>query len=253
MSVAISIDNVIKRFGKDTIINGLSLDVRPGEFFTLLGPSGCGKTTLVRTLTGLIKPVSGRIELNGVPAKPRDLTRAGFLVMQDVNYQLFSDSVREELLIGLDETDAGITAQANQVMADLDLAAFAERHPMSLSGGQKQRVAIGSALMCGKDLIIFDEPTSGLDRYHMEQVGEDSPFRWLLAINPLPSRKAFAEGGLLSHLHFQYANDLHTLVATDEATGTETLRNPRWYATMCANEGTVEDRCAIIRALHHLQ
>lgn len=88
--------------------------------------------------------------------------------MQDVNYQLFSDNVREELLIGLDETDAGITAQANQVMADLDLAAFVERHPMSLSGGQKQRVAIGSALMCGKDLIILDEPTSGLDRYHME-------------------------------------------------------------------------------------
>lgn len=88
--------------------------------------------------------------------------------MQDVNYQLFSDNVREELLIGLDETDAGITAQANQVMADLDLVAFAERHPMSLSGGQKQRVAIGSTLMCGKDLIILDEPTSGLDRYHME-------------------------------------------------------------------------------------
>ena len=86
-----------------------------------------------------------------------------------------------------------------------------------------------------------------------DPAAEDSPFRWLLAINPLPSRKAFAEGGLLSHLHFQYANDLHTLVATDEATGVETLRNPRWYATMCANEGTVEDRCAIIRALHHLQ
>lgn len=59
-----------------------------------------------------------------------------------------------------------------------------------------------------------------------DPAAEDSPFRWLLAINPLPSRKAFAEGGLLSHLHFQYANDLHTLVATDEATGTETLRNP---------------------------
>lgn len=86
-----------------------------------------------------------------------------------------------------------------------------------------------------------------------DPAAEDSPFRWLLAINPLPSRKAFAEGGLLSHLHFQYANDLHTLVATDEVTGAETLRNPRWYATMCANEGTVEDRCAIIRALHHLQ
>lgn len=83
-----------------------------------------------------------------------------------------------------------------------------------------------------------------------DPAAEDSPFRWLLAINPLPSRKAFAEGGLLS---FQYANDLHTLVATDEATGAETLRNPRWYAAMCSNEGTVEDRCAIIRALHHLQ
>ncbi len=55
--------------------------------------------------------------------------------------------------------------------------------------------------------------------------------------HPLPSRKAFAEGGLLSHLHFQYANDLHTLVATDEATGVETLRNPRWYATMCRQRG----------------
>ena len=128
---------------------------------------------------------------------------------------------------------------------------------------------------------------------------EDSPFRWLLAIAPLPSRKAFTEGGLLSHLHFQYANDLHTLVSsgtdggkegqagsgehrsnrnesggngpgedtviggepdadvhidsTASAPATETLRNPRWYATMCADEGTAEDRCTIIRALHHLQ
>ncbi|MBT1170121.1 hypothetical protein [Bifidobacterium sp. SO4] len=82
---------------------------------------------------------------------------------------------------------------------------------------------------------------------------EDSPFRWLLAIAPLPSRKAFGEGGLLSHLHFQYANDLGTLVAAGETEDAgETLRNPRWYATMCADEGTVEDRCRIIRALHHL-
>ena len=168
----LSCDGLSKSFDGKALFRDVSFDIKRQERVFLLGDNGCGKTTLVRTLTGLIKPVSGRIALNGVPAKPRDLTRAGFLVMQDVNYQLFSDSVREELLIGLDETDAGITAQANQVMADLDLAAFAERHPMSLSGGQKQRVAIGSALMCGKDLIIFDEHTSGLDRYHMEQVGE---------------------------------------------------------------------------------
>ncbi|PLS24651.1 energy-coupling factor ABC transporter ATP-binding protein [Bifidobacterium imperatoris] len=148
------------------------IDLYPGQIIGLMGHNGCGKTTLVRTLTGLIKPVSGTVLLNGKPAKPRDLTHAGFLVMQDVNYQLFSDSVREELLLGLDETDPAIIKRCNQVLEDLDLTRFADRHPMSLSGGQKQRVAIGSALMCGKDLIILDEPTSGLDRYHMEQVGE---------------------------------------------------------------------------------
>lgn len=89
--------------GKDVFTRAIpDLRFRAGEITGLMGNNGCGKTTLVRTLTGLIKPVSGRIELNGVPAKPRDLTRAGFLVMQDVNYQLFSDSVREGLLIGLD-------------------------------------------------------------------------------------------------------------------------------------------------------
>lgn len=144
---------------------------RAGEITGLMGHNGCGKTTLVKTLTGLVKPASGTIMLNGRKARPHDLTRAGFMVMQDVNYQLFSDSVREELMIGLDETDPAVIAQADRVMDDLDLTAFADRHPMSLSGGQKQRVAIGSALMCGKDLIILDEPTSGLDRYHMEQVG----------------------------------------------------------------------------------
>ncbi|MBT1175314.1 energy-coupling factor ABC transporter ATP-binding protein [Bifidobacterium sp. LC6] len=148
------------------------LDFYSGQIIGLMGHNGCGKTTLVRTLTGLIKPVSGKVMLNGKPAKPRDLTRTGFLVMQDVNYQLFSDSVREELLLGLNETDPAIIERCNQVLEDLDLTQFVDRHPMSLSGGQKQRVAIGSALMCGKDLIILDEPTSGLDRYHMEQVGE---------------------------------------------------------------------------------
>ena len=76
MSVAISIDNVIKRFGKDTIINGLSLDVRPGEFFTLLGPSGCGKTTLTRLANGLAPHyyegrVEGRVRVGGLDAAAR--------------------------------------------------------------------------------------------------------------------------------------------------------------------------------------
>ncbi|NMM94270.1 ABC transporter ATP-binding protein [Bifidobacterium oedipodis] len=142
-----------------------------GQIVGVMGGNGCGKSTLVRTLTGLIEPLAGAVELHGKPAKPHDLTRAGFMVMQDVNYQLFSDGVRDELLIGLDDTNPQIVDQANKVLASLDLAPFAERHPMSLSGGQKQRVAIASALMSGKEFIVLDEPTSGLDRFHMEQVG----------------------------------------------------------------------------------
>lgn len=80
----------------------------------------------------------------------------------------------------------------------------------------------------------------------------DCPFRWLLAIDPMPARGAFAQGGLLSHLHFQYASDLNTLLDMS-ADPAGTLRNQRWYATMCADEGTIDDRCAIVRALHHLE
>ncbi|KFI56641.1 ABC transporter ATP-binding protein [Bifidobacterium callitrichos] len=142
-----------------------------GQIVGLMGRNGAGKTTLVRTLTGLMRPLSGQIELDGRVANAHALTRAGFMVMQDVNYQLFSASVREELMLGFDEDDADARTRCDSILDELDLTAFADRHPMSLSGGQKQRVAIGSALMCGKDLIVLDEPTSGLDRLHMEQVG----------------------------------------------------------------------------------
>ncbi|WP_420897349.1 ABC transporter ATP-binding protein [Bifidobacterium goeldii] len=143
----------------------------PGQIVGLMGRNGAGKSTLVRTLCGLQKPLAGRILLHTEPARPSALTRAGFLVMQDVNYQLFSDSVREEVLLGLDSADEATREQADEVLRDLDLLQFADRHPMSLSGGQKQRLAIASALMSGKELIILDEPTSGLDRRHMMQVG----------------------------------------------------------------------------------
>ncbi len=104
-------------------------DYEADEFLSL--SPGYGKTTLVHTLTGLIKPVSGRIELNGVPAKPRDLTRAGFLVMQDVNYQLFSDSVREELLIGHMEQVGELLRQ----LASQGKAILAVTHDEELAAG----------------------------------------------------------------------------------------------------------------------
>lgn len=150
------------------------LTLRAGRVTALMGSNGTGKSTLVRTLCGLLRPIGGSILWNGEPVKAHALTAKAFLVMQDVNYQLFADSVREEVMLGFAETagdDATTRKRCDRILHDLDLDALAERHPMSLSGGEKQRTAIASALMCGKDLIVLDEPTSGLDRFHMRQVG----------------------------------------------------------------------------------
>ena len=89
--------------------------------------------------------------------------------MQDVNHQLFTDSVLEEVLISQDKEDK---EEALRILDSLDLKEFADRHPLSLSGGQKQRVAVASAIASGRDIILFDEPTSGLDYYHMLQVSD---------------------------------------------------------------------------------
>ena len=140
--------------------------LQSGSIVGIMGHNGIGKSTLIRTITGLIKPLSGEIRWNGRTQKPRDMVKRSFLVMQDVNYQLFSDSVREEVMLDTDDRE-----ECDRVLEQLGLGEYADRHPMSLSGGQKQRVAIASAMVSKKQLIIMDEPTSGLDRYHMEQVG----------------------------------------------------------------------------------
>ena len=138
-----------------------------GEIVGLMGHNGIGKSTLARTLCGLLKPLDGQILWDGAPAKPRSCTRRSFLVMQDVNYQLFSDSVREEVQLGAAQPE-----RCDEILAALGLTTLADRHPMSLSGGQKQRVVVAAAMLSGKDLIVLDEPTSGLDHAHMQQVGQ---------------------------------------------------------------------------------
>lgn len=141
-------------------------EIHRGEIVGLMGTNGTGKSTLAKTLCGLLKPVDGHVLLDGRTARIKDLQQASFLVMQDVNYQLFSDSVLDEILLGAKNPEL-----ADQVLEALDLLDLRDRHPMSLSGGQKQRTAIASAMLSQKSFLILDEPTSGLDRYHMEQVG----------------------------------------------------------------------------------
>lgn len=131
-----------------------------------MGHNGIGKSTLAKTLCGLMEPLHGSILWQGRPAGAKERLHKSFLVMQDVNYQLFSDSVREEVLLG-----AAHPEQCNAVLQALGLEHLADRHPMSLSGGQKQRVVVAAAMLSEKPLLLLDEPTSGLDRGSMQQVG----------------------------------------------------------------------------------
>ena len=89
------------------------------------------------------------------------------MVMQEVNHQLFTETVLDEVLISMEEENQ---EWAEEILAELDLIGFKDRHPMSLSGGQKQRVAIASAIASKRSILFFDEPTSGLDYKHMKEV-----------------------------------------------------------------------------------
>lgn len=148
-----------------------------GQIVGLMGRNGAGKSTFVKTVCGLVEPVAGEILVDGSVAKPGRLSALCAIVMQDVNYQLFAPSVREEMMLEAmqhactAEEAQRVRERADGILRQLGLLDFAERHPMTLSGGQKQRLAIGVALMGEKRVVVLDEPTSGLDRHHMLQVG----------------------------------------------------------------------------------
>jgi ATPase components of various ABC-type transport systems, contain duplicated ATPase len=133
----------------------------------IVGRNGAGKTTFAKTLCGLLPNIKGSFTLNGEPLSQQELLKRSFLVMQDVNYQLFTESVEDELLLNVEKTPL-----FSEVVTNFELSDLLQKHPMALSGGQKQRVAIAAAVMSGKEIIILDEPTSGMDLYHMQQVVE---------------------------------------------------------------------------------
>lgn len=133
----------------------------------LIGHNGAGKSTFAKCLCGLEKGCRGIVTLDGKKYNSKQKLKLAYMVMQDVNHQLFTESVEEELRLSMKQDD---TKQIKNVLSRLDLEKYIERHPMSLSGGQKQRVAIGSAIISEREIIVFDEPTSGLDFKHMKDV-----------------------------------------------------------------------------------
>ena len=135
----------------------------------VVGNNGAGKSTFLRCVCGLEKYCPGKALIDGKVYTHKKLLDLCYMVMQDVNHQLFTDSVRAEVLLSMKEKDE---KKAELILAELGLSEYVDKHPMALSGGQKQRVAIASALAAGANLLLFDEPTSGLDYAHMEVVGE---------------------------------------------------------------------------------
>lgn len=155
-------------YGKHKVWENVGFAVRKGEIIAITGGNGAGKTTLAECLCGIKKEKAGRIYLNGKVLTARERRKKCFLIMQNVNNQLFSDSVIGEVMLGgcVEE------ARAMSILERLNLAEFSEKHPMALSGGQKQRLAIADGCICDKEVLIFDEPTSGLDLEHAERVSK---------------------------------------------------------------------------------
>lgn len=158
-------DVVCNRNGKNVLeIDNLSLPSK--SIIAIIGENGAGKSTFAEVMTGLLKS-KGRFEFYNEHVKLKNRTEKSYMVMQDVNRQLFSDSVLNEIELGAKKENL---EEITHLMEGMDIAEFANRHPASLSGGQKQRVAICAAVAAQKEVMIYDEPTSGLDYKGMKNL-----------------------------------------------------------------------------------
>jgi phospholipid/cholesterol/gamma-HCH transport system ATP-binding protein len=170
--VAVSIRNLVTRYGDRTILNGATMDIYKGETFVILGGSGCGKSTLLRHIVGLAKPTSGEIWIKG-----QNITELGEEQFNEVrkkmgmafqNSALFNSmSVGENVALPLHEhtplEDSTIQIMMRIKLEQVGLSGFENHMPSELSGGMKKRAGIARALAMDPEILLFDEPSAGLD------------------------------------------------------------------------------------------
>ena len=176
MSPAVKLVNVSRRFGAVRAVDGVTLDIKEGEFFAMLGPSGSGKTTCLRLIAGFDQPNEGHIEIfgetaEGVPPYKRNVNT----VFQD--YALFPHmTVGENVAYGLMIKGVARSereAKAKDALSMVKLAGYEARRPSQLSGGQRQRVALARALVNGPKVLLLDEPLGALDLKLREKMQEE--------------------------------------------------------------------------------
>lgn len=166
MSVTISIEHAVKKYGSLTVIPDLSVKIANGEFFTLLGPSGCGKTTLLRMVAGFNSIEGGSFRFNDKEINSMEPGKRGIgMVFQ--NYAIFPNlTVRKNVEFGLKYRNmpkSRMGEEADKFMKLVHVDEYAERMPEQLSGGQQQRIALARALVIEPDVLLMDEPLSNLD------------------------------------------------------------------------------------------
>ena len=162
----ITIKNALKKYGNTTVIEGLNLEIKDGELFTLLGPSGCGKTTLLRMIAGFNTIEGGDFYFGQERINDKDPAKRNIgMVFQ--NYAVFPHlTVRKNVAFGLNNRKLDkktVETETGKFLEMMKIAEYADRLPQNLSGGQQQRVALARALAVKPDVLLMDEPLSNLD------------------------------------------------------------------------------------------
>lgn len=174
--IEISLKNIGMEYQNGvTALTNLSIDIKKGEFVSLLGPSGCGKTTLLRIIADLLKPTSGEVTVGGETPTEARLKRKYGIVFQSPELYDWR-TVKKNVMLPMEilkVPKADREERAMQMLELVGLTDFADRYPKQLSGGMQQRVGIARALAIQPEILLMDEPFSALDEFTREKLHED--------------------------------------------------------------------------------
>ncbi|MET4349258.1 ABC transporter ATP-binding protein [Bradyrhizobium sp. RT9a] len=162
-ALAVDLHDVLIRFGDFTAVKSMNLQVGDTEFVAVVGPTGCGKSTILNTVTGLLKPVSGDVRIFGRPLTGLN-DQSGYMLQQEglLPWKTAQDNVGLGLVFQGKSVEQA-RAQARPWLAKVGLKGFEERYPHQLSGGQRKRVAMAQTLIMEPRIVLMDEPFSALD------------------------------------------------------------------------------------------